>query len=168
MSEMTRIQGWMHLRPSGIGGACRIMTSAGPVLAAKVRRGDMVVTRRGYSSVVAVQEIALPHGASAVRVTPDALDGRPDSEMVLLPSQRILLRDWRARLYFGRSIAAPPVVQLVDDKTIVNANDNRVRFFSIYVGAPEVLMVEGLELASADQLHPDFYRATTDFNQQPI
>ena len=168
MSEMTRIQGWMHLHSPGIGGACRILTSAGPVLAAKVRRGDMVVTRRGYSSVVAVREIALPQSASAVRVTQDALDGRPNSEMILLPSQRIFLRDWRARLYFGRNIAAPPVVQLVDDEKIVHENDNGTRFFSIYVGAPEVLIVEGLELASADQLHSQFYRATTDFNQQPI
>lgn len=115
--------------------------------------GDQIVTRRGAQALVRIEQVALAAGTPIVRITANALGGRPDRDLWMPAGQRILIRDWRAQAIFGQKQACVPAGQLVDGEYIrLDALPEAVTGFALHFGRPAVFYADGLELASADRL----------------
>ncbi|MBY6199815.1 Hint domain-containing protein [Maritalea mobilis] len=136
----------------GVAPDAQIMTADGIIPAAYLSAGDRIITRRGIRPLRAILRRSLRPGAPCVLVSKDALGGKPERDVVLLPGQRVLIRDWRAKAMWGREAAAPELRQLVDGQYIRWVEDGPEAVLQLYFGQPEILYADGLELASADPL----------------
>lgn len=133
----------------GIAPESHVMTPAGPRRAASLRAGARIITRtRGIAVLQATERIDL--SARAVRMMPGALGPEcPDRAIVLPQSQRIFLRDWRARLFFGTAQALVPAGRLVDGDRVTDCGPVPLTLCRLLFDAPQVLYADGLELACA-------------------
>ena len=136
---------------AGLAPGTQILTMDGAIPVEFLNPGDRIITRRGVRKLKAVMRHNLPEGTPRVRISADALGGKPSSEITLMPGQRVLVRDWRAKALWGKDIAAVPAVRLVDGNFITTETGGRQIMLSLYFGAPEIVYADGLELASADK-----------------
>ncbi len=127
------------------------MTLDGAIPVEFLNPGDRVITRRGVRKLKAIMRNTIPAGAPRVVVSASALGGKPTKDTILMPGQRVLIRDWRAQALWGKDIAAPQVARLVDGQHIRTVTGGKQIMLSLYFGAPEILYADGLELASADK-----------------
>lgn len=128
-----------------------VLTADGAIPAAYLNAGDRVITRRGMRTLRAVVRRKLDASAARVLVRADALGGKPERDVLLMPKQRVLVRDWRAKALWGRDVAAPEVTRLVDGRFVTRVHPaEATQVLALYFGAPEVIYADGLELASAD------------------
>lgn len=127
-----------------------VMTAEGELPAAVLEPGDRIVTRRGMARLQGVIHRDWPCGLTPVLVLPGALGGKPHRACLLPPAQRILLRDWRARALWGRAAAAPRVSRLIDGTFIRWTEEAPAGLVQLFLGRPEILYADGLELSSAD------------------
>jgi len=127
------------------------MTLDGAIPVEFLNPGDRVITRRGVRTLKAIVRHTLPAGTPRIVVTTDALGGKPDKPVTLMPGQRVLIRDWRAQALWGKDVAAPQIARIVDGDHIRAVTGGRQIMLSLYFGAPEIVYVDGLELASADK-----------------
>ncbi len=128
-----------------------VMTLDGEIPVEFLTPGDRIITRRGVRRLKAIMRHNLPEGTPRIVVGVDALGGKPSRETILMPGQRVLVRDWRAKALWGKDIAAPRAARLVDGKHIRSVTGGRQIMLSLYFGAPEIVYADGLELASADK-----------------
>lgn len=142
----------VHATDTGLAADTRVMTADGALPAAYLEVGDRIVTRRGMRKLRAIVRRRVPAGATRILLKRDALGGKPERDTLLMPSQRLLIRDWRAQALWGREIAAPPVARLVDNRLVKAVESDAAIIVSLYFGAPEVIYADGLELASADAI----------------
>jgi hypothetical protein len=139
--------------PSALAPASSVMTLDGALPVEHLYPGDRVITRHGARALLAMDRVTLAAGTPIVEVARNALGGRPDRDIWLPAAQRILIRDWRAKALYGQAQACVPAGQLADgDYVRLAALDRAVICFALRFGRPEVLYVDGLELASADLL----------------
>jgi hypothetical protein len=139
--------------PAALAPASVILTLDGALPVEHLYPGDKVITRHGARALVAIDRIALPAGSPIVEVTRNAFGGRPDRDIWLPATQRILIRDWRAKALYGQAQACVPAGQLVDgDYVRLTRLAQEVTCFALRFGRPEILYADGLELASADRL----------------
>ena len=135
---------------AGLPLGARVLTLDGALPVEFLTPGDRVITRRGVRPLHAVTRRTLSEGAFRVRITAEALGGKPSNDIIVTPQQRVLLRDWRAQALWGKAIAAIPAARLVDGTFIRTETGAEQIMLSLYFGAPEILYADGLELASAD------------------
>jgi hypothetical protein len=128
-----------------------VMTMDGEIPVEFLTPGDRIITRRGVRTLKAIMRHNLPEGTPRIVVAADALGGKPAKDVILMPGQRVLVRDWRAKAIWGKDIAAPHAARLVDGKFIRSETGGRQIMLSLYFGAPEIVYADGLELASADK-----------------
>ncbi|MBF9060131.1 hypothetical protein HKCCSP123_13170 [Rhodobacterales bacterium HKCCSP123] len=139
--------------PAALAPASMILTLDGTLPVEHLYPGDKVITRHGARALVGLDRVTLAAGTPIVEVTRNALGGRPDRDVWLPASQRILIRDWRAKALYGQAQVCVPAGQLVDGDYVRLARlDRDVTCFALRFGRPEVLYADGLELASADPL----------------
>lgn len=136
---------------AGLAPGTLILTLDGELPVEFLTPGDRVITRRGLRRLKAVARHMLSEGATRVRVTAEALGGKPARDIIVMPEQRIVLRDWRAQALWGKDIAAIPAARLVDGTFIRTETGAKQTMLSLSFGAPEILYADGLELASADK-----------------
>ena len=136
----------------GVSPDAQIMTADGIIPAAFLSPGDRIITRRGIRPLRAILRRNLRPGAPCVLVSKDALGGKPERDAILLPGQRVLIRDWRAKAMWNREAAAPQLRQLVDGQYIRWVEDGPEAVLQLHFGQPEIIYADGLELASADPL----------------
>jgi hypothetical protein len=74
---------------------------------------------------------------------------RPVADVSLPATQKILLRDWRARVLVGAERALVPVSQLVGGELIRRVGTGHARLVELPFNAPHILYADGLERASA-------------------
>ena len=117
--------------------------------------GDRVITRRGVRTLKALTRCEFAEGTSFVQLTKNALGGRPDQDLWVLPDQPILIRDWRAKAIWGKDQACVPAKRLVDGAyvTWVKAPE-ATAILAMSFGSPEILYANGVEIASADSVMP--------------
>lgn len=137
---------------TGVSPDALVMTAEGALPAAYLDVGDRIITRRGIRRLRGIVRRNVPENALRVLVRSDALGGKPDRNVILMPQQRVLIRDWRAKTLWGRDIAAPAISRLVDGNVIRTVTEGPSMMISLYFGAPEVIYADGLELASADAI----------------
>ncbi|AHM05720.1 iron-regulated protein frpC [Roseibacterium elongatum DSM 19469] len=128
------------------------MTADGLLPAAFLSAGDRIVTRRGLRPLRALIRRPLRPGTRCVQVARDAFGGKPDRDVVLMPDQRILIRDWRAQAMWQRKAAAPRITQVIDGQYVRWSDHTPEAVLQLFFGQPEILYADGLELASADAL----------------
>ncbi|MBF9044214.1 hypothetical protein HKCCE4037_12805 [Rhodobacterales bacterium HKCCE4037] len=136
---------------AGLAPGTQVLTTDGAIPVEFLNPGDRIITRRGVRKLKAVMRHTIPEGTPVVRVAADALGGKPSTDITLMPGQRVLVRDWRAKALWGKDIAAVPATRLVDGNFITSETSGRQIMLSLYFGAPEILYADGLELASADK-----------------
>ncbi len=136
---------------AGLAPGTQVLTLDGAIPVEFLNPGDRLITRRGARTLKSIVRHTLPEGTQRVCVSTDALGGKPTGEVTLLPGQKVLIRDWRAKALWGKDIAEVPVARLVDGKAIRIETGGRQTMLSLYFGAPEIIYAEGLELASADK-----------------
>jgi hypothetical protein len=127
-----------------------VMTADGAIPAAYLETGDRIVTRRGMRRVLAAIRRPWPGSQRPVLVLRDALGGKPDRACILPEGQRLLVRDWRARALWHRDAAVPEAGALVDGTFIRWSATRPVELLQFFLGQPELILVDGLQLASAD------------------
>lgn len=136
---------------AGLAPGTQVLTLDGAIPVEFLNPGDHVITRRGVRTLKTVLRHELPEGTPRIRVTADALGGKPSKDVTLMPGQLVLVRDWRAKALWGKDIAAVPAARLVDGSFVQKETGGRQIMLSLYFGAPEILYADGLELASADK-----------------
>ncbi|MDJ0823513.1 MAG: Hint domain-containing protein [Paracoccaceae bacterium] len=139
-----------HVCDIGFEASASVRTPRGDVPARELRAGDIVLTRRGPRRLQNSIQRLLSPDQKYVRIKTDAFGCPCQGELVVLPKQRIVLRDWRARILFGQEIAAPPVSRLIDGENAKYESGANLSIQFLFLSQPEVIRVNGVELASAD------------------
>ena len=136
--------------PAGFAPDVRVTSVDGLVPAGKLSPGDWLVTARGTKRLLRITRQSLSPPLAMVRVAKELLKGRSGEDIVVSPTQRVVLRDWRARAIWGRHVAAPIIADIVDEEFVTVDRTIATEIVSLYVGQPEILVVQGFEFASAD------------------
>lgn len=135
---------------SGIASGTRIMTMDGEIPVEFLEPGDRIITRDSGVATLRAIEVTELTDAPMIRVTADSLGlGRPGEDVLLVPGQSILLRDWRAKALYGQAQAMVPVSRLVDGQYISHCTVAFARVYALQFDRLHVIYAEGLELASA-------------------
>jgi hypothetical protein len=128
---------------TGHGAGTLVMTLEGEIPVEHLSVGDRVITRSGARTLKAVAA-RLVKGAFVI--APHTLGhDRPEAEVAVGPTQKLLLRDWRARALYDRDQAQVPVARLVDGEYI-SAAAGPVRLWRLGFDREEVIYAGGLEL----------------------
>ena len=141
----------LHL--GGLVEGTEVLTARGLVKVEDIAAGMRLVTReRGLQRVAFATQRLLPH-AEVVRITPEALGASSEgSPIFVAPSQRVLLKDWRAKAMFGRARALVSVRKLIDGELIKRLDMRNARLFSLHFEASLILYAGEIELGSADPI----------------
>lgn len=134
---------------NGLLAGTRLWTLDGEMPVEFLTPGDRIITRdRGMSVLRDVRVIdAL---CETVRIKAGSLGHkRPDEDMVLPASQRVLVRDWRAQALFGEAQALVPASRLVDGQFVTRGPRERTRLVQLIFDAVHILYADGLEVESA-------------------
>lgn len=159
MTDLTPITAGALVRTIGQAGLMAIAADAavqtldGSLPVAHLYPGDLVITRQGARAIAAIDQVTLPLGTAIVRLTKNALGGRPERDLWLPASQQILIRDWRAQAIYGQKQACVPAGQLADGEFIrIEVLETPMTGFALRFGRPAIFQADGLELVSADRL----------------
>jgi len=125
-----------------------LLTAVGERRVGDLLPGDRIITRdRGMVTLRGLtrRRLRMP----VVRVKAGSLGHRRPERDALLPvSQRILLRDWRARALFDRDQALVAVSRLVDGEFVTHEGTVTLELCDLDLGGPHILYLDGLEVAS--------------------
>jgi hypothetical protein len=109
--------------------------------------GDRIVTRAGMRRLASVSVVARKM-VDLVRIRASTVGhDRPDQDLLLSPSQPVVIRDWRAQALYGVTAAAIPAARLADGEFVCLETHRNVRLFTLRFDDEEVIYAEGLELA---------------------
>lgn len=135
-----------------------VLTLDGALPVEAIYPGDRVITRNGGAQTVrAVIRRAVPRSMRLVHVSSDALGGKPEKEIILLPHQRVLMRDWRTKALWGKDQAEVEAENLVDGEFIKWA-DGETRpshMISLHFDKEQIIYAGGLEVSSASAFVPE-------------
>lgn len=126
-----------------------VLTLEGELPVEYIAPGDRIITRSGMRQVLAV-EVTRVENARVICINRDSLGvGRPMDEMMVVPNQPIMLRDWRAKALYGTAEALVPASRLCDGEFVRADILPEARFITLRFAAPEVIYAGGMELACA-------------------
>jgi hypothetical protein len=124
-----------------------VLTLEGELPVEFLQPGDRVLTRSGARRVKQV-EVTVVQNARVIKVSHDTLGiGRPNKDVTVSASQKILIRDWRAKAMTGKPQAMIAAARLVDGEYIRAEILAEVRFFTLSFDEDAVIYAGGLELA---------------------
>lgn len=130
----------------GISAGTQILTLSGAKPVEFIAPGDRVITRAGARTVTGV-EIAVVKNAHVIRISAGVLGkDRPEADMVVPPTQPLLIRDWRARALTGVDQAVMLAGRLVDGDYIRAEIVAEARLVTLRFAEPQVIYAGGLEL----------------------
>ncbi len=135
-----------------------IATPNGPRPIETLTEGDLVETRDNGvqplrwigSSVLSGEMLAQFPDLRPIRIAKDALGSH--EETLVSPQHRMLLSGWRAEALFGETEVLATARSLVNDNTIIPANDlANVEYFHLLFDRHEIIMADG---AWSESFHP--------------
>lgn len=125
----------------------RIRTLEGTLPVEYLEPGDRIVTRSGARQLIGVS-VQVLENADLIRIRASTLGhDRPDQDLLVLPGQPIMIRDWRAGALYGVPVAAIPAARLVDDEFVRRETLQDARLYALKFDGDEVVYAEGLEIA---------------------
>ncbi|MCR8724458.1 Hint domain-containing protein [Frigidibacter sp. ROC022] len=141
-----------------------IETPQGPVRVEDLEVGDLVRTADGRaeplrwvgSRRVSSAELDQHLHLRPVRIQAGALGaGVPARDLIVSPQHRVLIRGWRAELYFGEAEVLVPAKALINDHSIrVDHPADGVEYFHLLFDRHEMIVTEG---ATTESFHPGQY-----------
>lgn len=135
-------------RTTGLWADGLLLTAKGECRVEDLRPGDRVIARDAGMVTLRSLSRHRRHTAS-VRILAGSLGHtRPERDVILPAFQRILVRDWRARALFGADQALVAAARLVDGAFVTHAGAATLDLYVLDFGAPHILYVDGLEMAS--------------------
>jgi len=141
---------------SGLPMGTTIYTLQGALAVEALYPGDRVITRdAGAQVLLDIRRHKVPADTPMVRVTGDALGGKPTQDTVLPGTQRVLIRDWRAQALYGTPTARVPLSRLVDGEYLRWTTDGPDAVLSLHFAHAHIIYANGLELFSADPVPVD-------------
>lgn len=133
-----------------------IYTLAGALPVEALYPGDRVITRdAGAQTLLDIRRRPVPAGTAMVRITGDALGGKPTQPTILPGHQRVLIRDWRAQALYGTPTARVPLSRLVDGPFVAWTDERPEALLTLHFAHPHIIYANGLELFSADPVPAD-------------
>lgn len=109
--------------------------------------GDRIITRTGTARLISMSSV-MRKGAEVVLISASSPGyDRPEVDLFVGPDQRVMIRDWRAKVMFGTACAAIPARRMVDGEFVRFATLTEAWIFTLHFDAVEVIYAEGLELA---------------------
>ena len=131
----------------GLAEGTNVLTLDGALPVEYLTPGDRILTRSGVRRLKAVEMSRVTH-ARMVRISADVLgSGKPEAEVLVVASQPILIRDWRAKALYGADQALVPAARLADGEYIRAEILREVRVFTLKLDSAAVIYAGGLELA---------------------
>ena len=125
----------------------RVYTLDGVLPVEFLAPGDSIICRQGSRKLMGLT-VARPDRAELVRIRASTLGhNRPERDLLVAPSQPVVIRDWRARALYAVPVAAVPAQRLVDDEFILTETCANPSLFTLHFAEDEVIYAEGLELA---------------------
>ncbi len=141
---------------SGLPMGTTVYTLAGALAVEALYPGDRVITRdAGAQTLLDIRRHIVPPEMRMVKVTGNALGGKPTQDTVLPGEQRVLIRDWRAQALYGTPTARVPLSRLVDGEYLRWTDDRPEAVISLHFAHPYIIYANGLELFSADPVPVD-------------
>ena len=111
--------------------------------------GDRIITRDGATRLASI-EVSVVQNARVIRIAAGTLGiDRPEGDVIVLPDQPILIRDWRAKAMYGTTSAMVPAARLADGAYIRAEVVDEMRFYTLRLTKEAVIYAGGLELATA-------------------
>jgi hypothetical protein len=136
---------------AGIAADSTILTLEGEMPVAFLSVGDRVITRD--SGMAVLKAITPVKSETAYRIKASVLGhDRPQNDLLVASEQSLLIRDWRAKALYGVAEALVPVARLADGDMIAEESAKDVVFYALGFDTPHILYVEGVEIASAEQV----------------
>ena len=136
----------------GIAMGSTVLTLDGALPVEFLSPGDRILTRAGARRLRSI-EVTVIQNDRVIRVTQDSLgNDRPCEDMIVVPEQPLLIRDWRANAMCGAAQAMIAAERLADGEFIRAEIIAEVRIFTLRFQAEEVIYAGGLELACAPEL----------------
>ena len=128
---------------TGLGAGTLVLTLDGAIPVEHLAPGDRVIARSGARPL---RRIRARMVQGAFVITPHTLGhDRPEAPVTVGPTQKLLLRDWRARALYDRDQAEVAVARLVDGEYIAPAK-GAVRLWQLGFDQDEVIYAGGLEV----------------------
>ncbi len=128
-----------------------ILTSQGTMAVEFLSAGDNIITRNGGAQPL-VDVHATTHATRGIKFTAGCFgESGPAEDVILPPDQPMLLRDWRARAFFGQSQAMIRAGQLVDDEFILDIGPRKLVLFRLAFDRPRIIYANGIELGTSDE-----------------
>lgn len=140
----------LRLHMGGLAEGTPILTAKGMVKIEDIVAGDRIVTRdKGMQPVSLITQRALPRG-DVLRVSPAALGRSADGpDIIVAPTQRLILRDWRAKAMFDRPVALVSARKLIDGEYVRRVPALNLRLFSLHFDALRIVYSGDIELGTA-------------------
>ncbi len=130
----------------GIAAGSIVLTADGALPVEHLTPGDRIITRDGLRRLRGVTARCLRR-VQAVRIGASTLDrDRPETDLLVAPDQKVLVRDWRAKALFGAPQAMVEARRLIDGEFIRSEPVETLRLFDLDLGGPAVIYANGLEL----------------------
>lgn len=125
----------------------KVLTMQGELPVEFLVAGDRVITRNGARKLVEITR-TWAQNLDVIRITEGVLgQDRPEDDLLVAPSQAILVRDWRAMALAGKSSALIAAARLVDGEYIRHEVLGEARLFTLHFEDAEVIYAGGLELS---------------------
>lgn len=115
-----------------------------------LHEGDRIITRSGMRRLKRL-DVTEYEAAPACHIASSVLGhDRPESDITVGPATALHIRDWRAKVLYGRDEVLVQAGRLVDNTYItLDETTARRRFFSLVFDTREIFYAGGLEVASA-------------------
>ncbi len=129
-----------------------IETANGPRLIEALQIGDLIPTMdNGLQPIrwIASSHIANNPKVAPIRIQAGALDNTHD--LYVSPQHRILLTGWRAELYLGEDEVLVPAIQLVNDQTIRQVQQDSFTYYHLLFDTHELIYAAGI---ASESFHP--------------
>lgn len=129
-----------------------IETVDGPRPIEDLRRGDLIPTMD--SGVQPIRWIASSHIVNTPQVAPIRIQAGAlgnTEDLYVSPQHRILLSGWRAELYLGEDEVLVPAIQLVNDLTIRQVNQESFTYYHLLFDTHELIYAAGI---ASESFHP--------------
>jgi hypothetical protein len=132
---------------AGLTSGTVLMTLRGATAVEDLKAGDRLITRSGAVAILNIRSETLPV-SRMIRISASAIDvEKPVEDMLVVPDQEILIRDWRAKALRGADQAIVAARKLIDGEYIRAEQVQNLCLYSLEFAAPVVLYAGGVELA---------------------
>ena len=130
----------------GLACGTKVMTLEGEMPVEFLLPGDRVLTRSG-ARVLRDVTVTVLQDVEVVLISAETLGvDRPVDDMIVLPRQMVMVRDWRAPALCGGKAGMVAAERLTDGEYIRAARLPDLRLFTLGFDAAEVVYAGGLEL----------------------